>query len=85
MGLLFQKKGTNKNKEKSSNSFLKYAVPIGIGLYAKSKRDKKKAEEARKPKGEKVLGGLFRKKVKDPNEILGGQFRKTGKGIFKKK
>ncbi len=82
MGLLFKKKDTN--EEKSSNNFLKYAVPIGIGLYAKSKRDKRKAEKSA-PKGEKVLGGLFRKKVKDPNKILGGQFRTTGKGIFKKK
>lgn len=84
MGLLFRKKNANKYRDDSSNNFLKYAIPIGLGLFAKSKRDKKRRERSH-TQGEKVLGGLFRKKVKDPNTILKGQFRTTGKGIFKKK
>lgn len=83
MGLLFRKKTKNRNN-KDSNSLLKYAVPIGIGVLAKKKSDKRKAKRNSK-KGEKVLGGLFRKKPKDDDKVLGGLFRKTDKGIFKKK
>lgn len=84
MGLLFRKKNDNRINDKKSNNFLKYAIPVGIGLYAKSKSDKRKAMKS-SPKGQKVLGGLFRKKAKDNNKVFGGLFRTTGKGIFKKK
>ncbi|MDD7305535.1 MAG: hypothetical protein PUG67_02995 [Peptoniphilaceae bacterium] len=84
MGILFKKKDDNKFKGKKSDGFLKYALPIGLGLIAKSQANKRK-EIKSSPQGEKVLGGLFRKKVKDDNKVLGGLFRKTGKSIFKKK
>lgn len=84
MGFLFNKKNDNKYKEEKSSGFLKYAVPIGIGLIAKSK-SKKKKENKKTNQDEKVLGGLFQKKVKDNDKVLGGLFKKTDKGIFKKK
>ncbi|MGO3018765.1 MAG: hypothetical protein ACTIH2_06390, partial [Anaerococcus sp.] len=85
MGFLFNKKNNNKyKKEDKSSGFLKYAVPIGIGLIAKSKSNKRK-ENKKTNQGKKVLGGLFQKKVKDNDKVLGGLFKKTDKGIFKKK
>lgn len=84
MGFLFNKKSDNKYKEEKSSGMLKYAVPVGLGLMARSK-SKKRNENKKTNQGEKVLGGLFRKKVKNDDEVLGGLFRKTDKGIFKKK
>lgn len=84
MGFLFKKKDDNRYKEEKSSGFLKYAVPVGLGLLAKSKSNKRK-ENKKTNKGDKVLGGLFRKKAKDDDRVMGGLFRKTGKGILKKK